>query len=36
MTSDARFLFFVHRVQFTNIVVILATIDAFKKLMCTF
>lgn len=31
MSSDARFLFFVHRVQFTNTVVILATIDAFKK-----
>ena len=31
MSSDACFLFFVHRVQFTNTVVILATIDAFKK-----
>ena len=31
MTSDARFLFFVHRVQFTNTVVILPTIDAFKN-----
>jgi hypothetical protein len=31
MSSDVRFLSFVHRVQFTNTVVILPTIDAFKN-----
>jgi hypothetical protein len=36
MSSDARFLSFVHRVQFTNTIVILPAIDVFKKLMYTF